>query len=130
MTYRDLPPQELTQKLMATSFGSPSMNKKVFDWCNAVYTLIQFRENERVKLVEKYGEKTDDGMVVKSNRLTEFFKEYNEVLDMAIESEIPSMPLNEDSFNDDSCCYPKDKELWISPKEIAILMGIKEKQGA
>ncbi len=128
MTYRNLPQQELIQKLMATSFGSPSTNKKVFDWCNAVSPMITFRENERVKLIEKYGENRGDVFAVKPENMADFLREFNEVLDMETDK-LPILPINEASFDDESCCYPKDKELWISPKEIAILMDIKEKKG-
>ncbi len=128
MTYRNLPQQELIQKLMATSFGSPSTNKKVFDWCNAVSPMITFRENERVKLIEKYGENRGDVFAVKPENMADFLSEYNAVLDMETDK-LPVLPISEESFDDESCCYPKDKELWISPKEIAILMGIKEKKG-
>ncbi len=124
MKYRDLPQKELIQKLMATSFDSPSTNKKVFDWCNAVSPMIAFRENERVKLIEKYGENRGDVFAVKPENMADFRKEYNDVLEMETEN-IPILPINEESFDDESCCYPKDKELWISPKEISILMELK-----
>lgn len=128
MTYRDLPSNDLVQKLMATSFDSPSTNKKVFDWCNAVLPLIQFKENERIKLIEKHGEKTETGMGVRPSKLNDFFKEFNAVLDMEIEY-IPEIPITENSFEDEKCSYPLDKALWINAKDISVLTSVKEKQG-
>lgn len=128
MTYRDLPSNELIQKLMATSFDSPSTNKKVFDWCSVVLPLVRFRENERIKLIEKHGEKTETGMGVMPSKLNDFFKDFDRVLDMEVE-QLPEFPISLESFEDEKCFYPKDKELWISPKEIEILFKVKEKQG-
>ena len=128
LTYRDLPSVELLQKLMATSFDSPSTNKQVFDWCEAIKGFSAFRENERVKLIGQYGETVDGVTKVKSDKLNEFFDKYGQVLDMEIE-DFPKLPIDSSAFSDDKCFYPKEHELWISPKEIQILELIKQKQG-
>lgn len=96
----------------------------VYNWCNKVLPLIQFVENERVKLIQKYGtiDKETDKISVKSDKMQEFFKEFNEVLDMDIE--IPKLELTENSFDDDKCQYPIDKSLWLTPQEIGIILNI------
>ena len=124
MKHRDLPKEIVINKLISTSFDSPKTNLMVYNWCNKVLPLIQFVENERVKLIQKYGtiDKETDKISVKPDKMQEFFKEFNEVLDMDIE--IPKLELTENSFDDDKCQYPIDKSLWLTPQEIGIILNI------
>lgn len=124
MKYRDLPKEIVINKLISTSFDSPKTNLMVYNWCNKVLPLIQFVENERVKLIQRYGEldKKTDKISVSPNKMQEFFKEFNEVLDMDIE--MPKLELTENSFDDDKCQYPLDKALWLTPQEIGYIISL------
>ena len=114
----------MINKLISTSFDSPKTNLMVYNWCNKVLPLIQFVENERVKLIQRYGEldKKTDKMSVKPDKMQEFFKEFNEVLNMDIE--MPKLELTENSFDDDKCQYPIDKALWLTPQEIGYIISL------
>jgi hypothetical protein len=73
--YADLPKEETVQKLVATSFESPSLNWAVYDWSEKILKHIQFLENERVKLVKRYGEADAQGNYkVPNEKLPEFQK--------------------------------------------------------
>lgn len=119
MKYKQLPSKKLVEKLISTTFESPSANRKVYNWAQSVLKHINFLENERIKLVQKYGE--DDGKgnfsVTKEN-MNQFFSEFSGILEMDIDEKVNKCPVSEDWFDDEKCSYPKDKSLWISPEEI------------
>jgi hypothetical protein len=121
--YADLPKEETVQKLVATSFESPSLNWAVYDWSEKILKHIQFLENERVKLVKRYGEADAQGNCkVPNEKLPEFRKVFAELLNTEIPETIEKCPITKESFSDGKCCYPKEKELWISPIEIYTLL--------
>lgn len=123
MKYKQLPSEKLVQKVCATSFESPNKNRSVYNWGNEILSHIRFLENERVKLVQKYGK--DDGKgnysVTKDN-LPEFSNKFKELLEMEIDKEIPDCPIQENWFDDDKCQYPVNKEMWLSGAEIDVLL--------
>ena len=123
MKYKQLPSEKLIQKLIATSFNSPSKNRNVYDWGNEVLHHIKFLENERIKLVQKYGK--DDGkgnLSVLKEKYNDFFKEFKEILEMELNEEVPVCPISEDWFDDDCCQYSSNKEMWLTPAEIGMLI--------
>lgn len=124
MKYKELPSEKLVQKLLATSFESPSANRKVYNWSESVLKHIRFLEGERIKLIKKYGEEDGKGgFYVKNVNMDKFWKEFNEILEMKIDENVQDCPVKEDWFDDEKCSYPKEKELWITPKEIKSLIG-------
>ena len=121
MKYKSLPSEKLVQKLLATSFESPSANRQVYDWADSILKHIRFLENERVKLVRKYGE--EDGncnIKVKQSQMKDFMDEFSSILEMEINEKIKECPISKDWFDDEKCRYPKDKELWVTPNEIGM----------
>lgn len=124
MKYKDLPSEKLVQKLLATSFESPTANRDVYDWCDSLLKHIRFLENERVKLVKKYGEGTDGNFKVSKEKLQDFMQEFEKLRDMEINERIGKCPITRDWFDDDKCSYPEEKILWITPREIGILVNI------
>ncbi len=126
MKYKDLPKEITINKLISTSFNSPSVNRKVFNWCNQVLLPIKFLESERVKLVHKYGtvDKESGNITVPNSKIKDFSKDFAEVMEMDIQDKISDFPLEESSFEDENCEYPKTKELWLSPAEIGHLLDL------
>lgn len=121
LKYKSLPSEKLVQKLLATSFESPSANRQVYDWADSILKHIRFLENERVKLVRKYGE--EDGncnIKVKQSQMKDFMDEFSSILEMEINEKIKECPISKDWFDDEKCRYPKDKELWVTPNEIGM----------
>lgn len=123
MKYKELPSEKLLQKLLETSFESPSKNRDVFNWCESIMKHVKFLESERRKLVQKYG--ADDGngtFTVTPEYMKTFQKEFYNILEMDIDSQLESCPIKKDWFDDEKCSYPKNKELWITPQEIGKLI--------
>lgn len=122
MKYKDLPSEKLVQKLIATSFESPTANRKVFDWSESVLKHIRFLENERIKLVQKYGDNDGNGNYsVPKSKVKEFMEEFTTILEMEINDKIIKCPVEPSWFDDNKCNYPKNKDLWISAVEISTL---------
>ena len=125
MKYSELPKQKLIQKLILTSFESPSANRDVYNWCESISKHIQFLENERIKLVKKYGEDDGNGNIkVATFQLGNFGKAFSDLINMEIDEEIKPCPVKEDWFDDNKCSYPAEKEMWITPAEIGILKNL------
>lgn len=125
MKYKDLPNERLIQKLLATSFESPSANRQVYDWCEEILLSVRFLENERVKLVKKYGE--DDGRgntKVSQKNYKAFVDEFDALLNMDIDKEISNCPIKRDWFDDDKCSFAQEKQLWLTPSEIGKILNI------
>ena len=121
LKYKSLPSEKLVQKLLATSFESPSANRQVYDWADSILKHIKFLENERVKLVRKYGEEDENCNVkVKQSQMKDFMDEFSSILEMKIKEKIKECPISKDWFDDEKCRYPKDKELWVTPNEIGM----------
>lgn len=124
MKYKELISKKLIEKLLATSFESPNNNLKVYEWCNEIMPHIDFLENERIKLVKRYGDEDKDGNIsVKApEKYKEFIEKFDAVLNMDIEKQIPKCPIEKDWFDNEKCNFAKDKALWISPAEIGIIL--------
>lgn len=122
MKYKDLPKYEILNKLQSVSFSKPTTNLRVYRWCDAVSKQLNFAENERAKLVKKYGSEDESGnWNVDHENIEKFFKEWDEVIDMEIQDEIPALNVSFEDFEDENCFYPKEKEQWLSPKEIGYI---------
>lgn len=125
MKYKDLPSEKILRKLLATSFESPSANLKVFEWVNDISKHVQFLENERIKLVRKYGKETEHGEFrVSPENINSFSKDFNEVLNMEIENKIEKCPIEKEWFDDEKCQFSIEKEMWLSPAEIGKILGM------
>lgn len=130
MKYKQLPSEKLIQKLLSTSFESPSANRDVYNWSESVLKHIKFLENERIKLVMQYGK--DDGTgncSVKSENYETFFNKFKDILEMEIDEDVEKCPIQSNWFDDEKCEYPKDKKMWITPNEIGILLNFNKKEG-
>ena len=129
MKYRDLISEQVLVKLIACSFKSPTLNKNVFDFYQVCHQLNAFIDNEKMKLCDQYGEMVAPGeyKIPLDNR-DKFYNEYNKWLDSDIEDEIPKLRVDENSFDDDKCVYPRDKYLWMNAKDISEVTAYVNKQ--
>lgn len=136
MKYKDIPSVEVTSKLIQVSFSSPSKNLSMFRLFEQLKSHQSYIENERNKLIRKYGEQTKDGnyAVSKKEALDKFFLEFNATLDAEIPDNIECPNIKEEDFSDDNCFYPIDKTMWPNAKDIATFLNFcklleKEKSG-
>lgn len=125
MKYKELPKEETLQKLMATCFDTPAANRDIFNWCESLLKHSRFFENERVKLVKMYGKEDGNGNFrVTPENQKEFQVKFNELAGMEIEEPILKNPLNKNWFDNERCQYPFDKNMWLTPAEIGIILKI------
>lgn len=125
--YGELPTKEICQKLVSVSFGEPKKNLSVYKFCSAVNNHINYVENERTKLFQKYGTEKDDepGSYIIPNGTEEFKKfkkEWESLIEMEIEEELPTLSLTEDDFLDQNCSYSQDKSKWMNAVDIATVL--------
>lgn len=124
--YGELPKREVLQKLLSVSFNTPRKNLEVYKFCDTLTKHINYMENERLKLIKKYGEPdSNDPTLYKIAPNTEgmkmFFQEWNPLIGMEIDEDIIPLPLSEDDFAD-NCSYMHEKENWLSGMEIATVL--------
>lgn len=123
MKYKDLPKEETIHKLVSIAFDAPARNWQVYEWAESILKCIRFAENERIKLVLKYGDKDADGSVkVPTDKIQQFLCDYNKVLESDVDTSAKPIGITKEWF--ENCEYPKDKALWITPAEIAMIVAI------
>lgn len=126
--YGDLPTYKICEKLLMLSFDSPSKNLSVYCFVTALQEHIQFVENERNKMLEKYCPAIPGKPGTYAT--TPLFKEkMQEVLDMELNATnpIPLPDLTENDFTDSQCQYPADKTYWMNGSEIIGIIELLEK---
>lgn len=128
MTYGDLLPVEITAKLIATSFDDPSINLWAYKLYKALMEYYEFFENERNKLIKKYGNEIEPGKYnVPDENMEEYRSELSKIVNITIDSELPYFELTEDSFSDKHCQYSKDREMWLNAIDINKIFIFMEK---
>lgn len=128
MKYSDLPKAEVTRKLIATCFDEPTINLYIYKLYISLKDHQQFIENERMKLLEKYGISKGEGRyIVPKENVKEYLEKFAEVLDMEVSDSIPFFNLSEDNFMTEHCNYAKEQELWLSAEDIAAILGFIDK---
>lgn len=128
MTYGDLLPVQITAKLIATSFDDPSINLWAYKLYKSLLDYQEFFENERNKLITKYGKEVEPGKYqVQQSKVQEYRNDLNEIIKMPIDGKIPYFELSEDNFSADRCQYSKDKDMWLSAVDINSILIFMEK---
>lgn len=128
MKYKDLPNDTLIQKLLQTSFGTPEKDLLVFNYCDSVLKHVRFLESQRIKLIEKYGKEKEHSMFVDpadSKNYSKFIEDFNNILGMDIQdSALCSCPIRKEWLDNETCSYSKDKNFWLTPKDIGRILTI------
>lgn len=128
MTYGDLLPVQITAKLIATSFDDPSINLWAYKLYKSLLDYQEFFENERNKLIVKYGNEIEKGkyQILQCN-VDEYREDLKKIISMPIDGKIPYFELKEDNFSAVRCQYSKDKEMWLSAVDINSILVFMEK---
>lgn len=132
MTYGDLLPMPTCQKLVMVSFDSPQKNLSVYRFMEALSPHQSYIENEKRKLLERLG--TPDEHYIGRYRLegqdkiNEYNQRFAELLSMEIGVSLPPPGVTAEDFLDEKCCYPSDKNLWLSAADIASVLEFSSKQ--
>lgn len=119
----DIPPQPLLAKLTRISFSTPQKNMNVFKYIKSVQENLIFLQNEKIKLMQKYGDPQEDGsyLIPKPN-VDKFKEEISVIFDLDITESIYPHGLTEEDFTDEKCSYPEDKAFWLNSSDIAVLL--------
>lgn len=125
ITYGDIPSRDTCFKLSMVSFDSPSKNLRVYKFCEALRVCQNFFENERHKLMEKYGTEESPGKY--KVETVPYNTGIKNLIALEIDDEIPDHGLTENDFSDDMCQYPTDKNLWLNAAEIRTILAFGEK---
>lgn len=128
--YGELPKREVLQKLLSVSFNTPRKNLEVYKFCDTLTKHINYMENERLKLIKKYGEPdSENPALYKISPNTEgmrmFLQEWNPLIEMEIDEDIKPLSLSENDFSD-NCSYAPEKENWLSGIDIAMILSFCE----
>lgn len=124
--YGELPKKEVLQKLLSVSFDTPKKNLEVYKFCRAIEKHVNYLENERMKLIRKYGRADECNPIlykIKNNteEMRSFLSEWNPIVEMEIDEDIAPLPLVEEDFSD-NCLYSPEKEDWLNAREIGIVL--------
>lgn len=119
----DMPSRSLLSKLIRVSFSTPQKNMDVFKYIKSVQDNTEFYQNEKFKLMQKYGDPQEDGsyLITKPN-MEAFEKELDALFELDITDSIYPHGLTEEDFADDKCAYPEDKKFWMNGSDITFLL--------
>lgn len=129
MKYGDLPKLRVCDKLVNISFNTPQKNLNVFRFYNAVLPMLQFLEAERDKIIMKYGV-CDSRNLYTIKNMVAYKDELTALMEMEIKDNIPILSLTEEDFDDQNCCYPSNKSMWMNGAEISAIIKFCEKMSA
>lgn len=119
----DLPTQTLLNKLIRVSFSTPQKNMQVFKYFQSVSKSLVFLENEKLKLLRKYGDPKENGNFwIPKDKTEEFKEELQKLMDVDVTEDICLHGLTEDDFMDENCAYSDDKSSWLNASEIAFIV--------
>lgn len=123
MKFRDIPSMDSMYRLIQVSFSTPAKNLAMYQLYESLKKHQGYVENERVKLIHKYGEesKTEPGKFTVTNQegIRKFGLEFGSVLEAEIPEKIEPPEISEDDFFDENCSYPYDKAMWPNAKDIS-----------
>lgn len=126
--YNDLPQKEVWDKLVQVSFDTPQKNLSVFKFVSSIGVHYAYIENERIKLFQRYGTADKNcANIYRIERNTQnekdFMREYQAIMSLPIEEDLPSLSITEDDFSDTKCRYPAGKEAWLNAIDIGSILG-------
>lgn len=125
--YGELPTVEFCKKLMSVSFNSPKKNLEVYKFCKQMSGYLEYIENEKIKLFQRYGEEDPESPGVYrikngTEEIEHYQRDWGEILAMEIDEDIKPLPLVESDFFNENCTYSTDKEMWLSALDIGTAM--------
>lgn len=120
MRYADIPSADTMSRLIQVSFSTPAKNLSMYRLYDSLRTHQNYVENERIKLIHKYGEDLGDGNFAVKNpeALKKFRIDFGRTLESIIPDKIECPDIKEEDFLDDNCSYPLDKTMWPSANDI------------
>lgn len=128
MKYGDLINAETSVKLTMVSFSSAKKNLDVYKFSKSIMPMLEYFENERNKILQRYGEYDGNGYFnISQSSVDDYKNSINELLELEITDDIYCPDLSEDDFYEDNCQYPNDKSFWLSANDIKGILTIIDK---
>lgn len=128
MRYGDLIKGETSVKLTMVSFSSAKKNLDVYKFTKSIEPLMEYYENERSKILQRFGEYNGNGTFnIPQSSVADFKKSMDELLELEITDNIYCPDLSENDFYDDNCQYPQDKSFWLNAYDISGILALIDK---
>lgn len=122
MKIKSLPITEISLKLGMISFSTPKKNLDVYRFIKSITPSQQYFDLERQKLLQKYGKEVegDPGRykIDGPEKVKAFNGDIEKIGELDIINEVYCPDLSEEDFEDENCCYPSEKTLWMSGRDI------------
>lgn len=122
MKIKSLPITEISLKLGMISFSTPKKNLDVYRFIKSITPSQQYFDLERQKLLQKYGKEVegDPGRyrIDGPEKVKAFNEDIEKIGELDIINEVYCPDLSEEDFEDENCCYPSEKTLWMSGRDI------------
>ncbi len=123
MKYKDLPKFDSLIRLIQVSFSTPKKNLDMYRLYVALKEHVLYVDNEKNKLMRFYGTDSGNGTItITGENVKKYTDDWNAILDMDIEAEIPKISITEADFDDNNCTYPQDKTMWPSGADIVTII--------
>ena len=118
MKYKDLPNQNAILRLTAYAFVRDGADESVFKFGKKVNQAYEFFNNQRIKILDKHGIKSDGGEYTIAPENQKSFQLETATL---LESEVPfnlgAVDLTEQDFDSSGCRKPSETSLLLSASE-------------
>lgn len=125
LQYGDLIKVETSVKLTMVSFSSAKKNLDVYKFAKSIEPMQSYFENERNKILQKFGKYNGDGtFTIEKPRLDDFKSAMNELVELEITDSVYCPDLSESDFSDENCQYPNDKDFWLSASDIDAILKL------
>lgn len=119
-----MPNSETCAKLMMVSFRTAKKNLSVYKMVQECSKYNDYLQNERMKLLSKYGTDNRDGTFkLEGDNVGLFNAKVEEILDTECETNFCIPELAEEDFEEDNCQYPNDKRFWINGRDIMAVLS-------
>lgn len=127
MKFRDLPNQEAVLRLTAYAFLRDGADESVFKFHRSIAPAYEFYNNQRAKVIERFGEKDDrGGYIVPEDRRAECVSELNALIDSDVGFPVCELDILESDFNTNKCRKPSDVSLLLSSAEKEAILRLSE----
>ena len=124
MKFKDLPKIEICNKLKNVAFVDVAKNMSSYLFAKNCTEALEYFENERVKLIKKYGEEKDGKLTVLSHNMKLFTKDFTNLLESDVMFSIPKHNLEVADFNSENC-FTRKEEL-LTGEEIYMILAVEK----
>lgn len=130
LTYGDLPTADICVKLTSVSFDTAAKNLGVYRLTSEIKGYLEAFDNERRKLLERYGTIQENGEVYRiegEENIEAYKRALQDLMSTPITDFKADFSLFERDFDGGACVYPQDNKLWLNAAEIGSILNFMNK---